>query len=124
MGNSGPNKSRISLREQMDIAAFLRDPQVLKMIEEGVCMYVAGWNDDKVAVHFANVFGHALTRHNVAGVREQLFGKLSVPVRNVDQGELQLKYDNALERISVLEKKLNDYEIRLGKVELKLKLER
>lgn len=118
------NKNRVTLKEQMDIAAFLRDPQVLKIIAEGVCVYVMGWNDEKVAAHFALVFNRPITKNNVAGVREQLFGKLALADRRTDQSELQLKYDNALERMSVLEKKLADYEIRLGKVELKLKLER
>lgn len=118
-------KNHIPLQVQMDIANFLKDPQVLRAISSGdekTCEYVAGWNDDKVAVHF-NRGDTPVTTNNVAGIRTKLYGKLSRPVRaTVEelQEQLDLVRDELSPRIEKLEGQMADFAKWMQKIELSL----
>lgn len=118
-------KNHIPLSLQMDIANFLKDPQVLRAVSSGdekTCEYVAGWNDDKVALHFNNL-NCPVTTNNVHGIRTKLYGKLTRPARATAeelQEQLDLVRDELSPRIEKLEGQMADMANWMQKMELSL----
>lgn len=128
--HNGSSKTRVTLADQIKVADFLKDEKVLKVIDTNpqTCMYLMGWTDEKVANHLSSALNIPLTKHNVSGIREQVYGKTAVRHTNPDQGELQLAHDKLLERIEVMNgvidamgNKMAAMEIRIGAIELKIK---
>lgn len=117
-------KNYIPLQLQMDIATFLKDPQVLKVVsvEDKLCEYVAGWNDEKVALHFHR--GNTpVTANNVSGIRKKLYGQIVAPARpSIDelQSQLDLVRDELSPRIEKLEGQMADVVKWMQKMELSL----
>jgi len=119
-------KNYIPLSLQMDIANFLKDPQVLRIVtsdeDDKSCEYVAGWNDDKVALHFHR--GNSpVTSNNVAGIRNKLYGKIVKPARATIedlQSQLDLVRDELSPRIEKLEGQMADFAKWMQKIELSL----
>lgn len=112
------SKNAITLATKVAIMEFLKKPDVLHVVEQGLCRYVGTWSDAEVASHFTATFGSTVTKANVAGVRHLLFGTIvSEPGSKVSDGILRA----ALERINVLEQDVRELKNSVQKLELAVK---
>jgi hypothetical protein len=71
-------KNHIQKTDFVAIYEFLKSPDVLrKNVDTGLVYYMNGWDDARIAERFTKELGSPITPHNVAGIRDPLFGHLA-----------------------------------------------
>lgn len=68
-------RNNLSLAQQIKVNELLST--CITVVDDGLCCYTQGMDDQQVADRATQDFGFKVTRANVVGIRRQLYGELT-----------------------------------------------